>query len=164
MERGTNSFPSFVKSMKFIEKDEKHIHTYLEIWANQVEGEKKPYDYLAPYGYGLIVFDMKRNQIYSLNGYSDIRDFHHFETLFRKEPAMEANFQELKQSGRLEHLEDLKDGTTEFYRIDFSPFALHTYTKNKEGYMKMMKDIQKNYTLSVDEISLWLQQIGKFDD
>lgn len=87
MYRWTNPLPGFVECIHLINKDPEYIQSYLRLWFEMAEDWKKhkedekfefpmtacyaPYPgLLAPEGYGLVVLDMQKDKILSMQGYS----------------------------------------------------------------------------------------------
>ena len=98
MNRWTNSFPTFVNALGFIEKDPEHIKNYMQSWFDMKDdwernkdgkprsdgfgGTEPPYEHnmtdmyapypagLQPVSYGLLVLDMQKNVILTNQGYS----------------------------------------------------------------------------------------------
>lgn len=87
MNRWTNSFPGFIESEKFINKDPEHLKKYMKAYLEMKEDYEKNHesgkfklnmtdvylpetDYLGPTGYGLLVIDYTNNKILSNQGYS----------------------------------------------------------------------------------------------
>lgn len=63
--RWTNALPSFVQDMRFIDGDRAYVQRYLDV-PSDLKG--RPLN--APYGYGLVVFDLPTRSILSMQGYS----------------------------------------------------------------------------------------------
>lgn len=89
MLRWTNILPYYVTNMKLCEKDPEHIRETLSTWRdlkadyesgppyrNNMTEVYAPYDnrQLYPQGYGLVVVDMEKNAILSMQGYTLVGD------------------------------------------------------------------------------------------
>lgn len=83
--RWTNTLPWFVKNIRLLNKDKKHLRKYLDTWESMVDDWNKnqttinfdlnmtpvyaPYPFLAPHDYGLVVVDMLSDHILDYQGY-----------------------------------------------------------------------------------------------
>ena len=111
MVRWTNSLPWFVKNMKFVNKEKSHIDEYMKQYNQMMADwkankETKNFVYnmtevyapfpgtLAPAGYGLVVIDMKKNIILSMQMYCQFIDIHGAEVnlaIYQKEDGLPAS-------------------------------------------------------------------------
>ncbi len=152
--RWTNSLPWFVKNVRLLNKDTAHLEKYLSTWRgfrddwdkNQASGKFEqnmtpvyaPYPFLAPHGYGLVVVDMKENQILDYQCYTSLNTIDVIEVahdmsavspgvhsvvirgpqpkklgrqaFYQDEEVSKATrFRELFESGRIKEAKDLRD-------------------------------------------------------
>lgn len=186
MDRWTNSFPNFVNHMKFIEKDPNHIAEYLHSWLEMKEdweknGPNGPFEFnmtdvyfphfeMAPTEYGLVVIDMKKNKIYSQQGYSSPGKS--YRNLRKKQMIDHAAFyddydkeelerlQKLEDDGRIDVTHDFGDGFQNI-SIDLSPFEVKIFSEDKESAMEYMNLLEKEYGLNEKEKEIWMEFIHR---
>jgi hypothetical protein len=177
--------------MKFINKDKAHIDQYLEAWIDMKEDWEKngpdgpfehnmtrvyfPHFEMAPSEYGLVVLDMKKNKIYSQQGYSypgqshrnikrieQMRKNIHYLNEHDKEEFI--RLENLEKEGRISLIDDWGGGS-QIIKIDLSPFEIEIFKEHdKEDSIRYMKLLDKEYGLSKKEKDMWDEYIRRFDD
>ena len=154
--RWVNSIPDFIRNVKLINKDPKHLDDYLAVWQDMVEehstGNYKkvsvasmyaPYPFLAPRGYGMLVVDYKTNTILHSQNYSSLESFgrgHIALAITSADPngaddPDELNeIKELYDAGRLgtvatwgELLATSEQGQGHPVKIQFNPWTMHEF-------------------------------------
>ena len=172
--RWTNTLPSFIMDMGFINKKETHIEEYLESWLDMKKDWEEngpdgpfvhnmtdayfPYDHMSPTGYGLVVIDMKENKIFTCQGYTQIDEGFYSD---RDEKVNQGRYERVKtfeKEGRTTIAMDWGGGAY-IIKFDLSPFTVYRYTENAEGYAKMKKDLEQHYTFTEEEEKQWTEFI-----
>lgn len=185
MNRWTNSLPDFVNNMKFVQKDKEHLANYLASWLKMKEdwaknGPNGPFEFpmtssyfphfeMVPVDYGLVVIDMKKNKIYSQQGYStpgkaqrnlkridDFKDRPNYITEEELEKA--AVLEAFENEGRLAILFDSHDGYQSL-QLDLAPFEIIRFNEDKASAIQFMCLLDQEYNLNELEKKKWTEFI-----
>jgi len=178
MQRWTNPVPRFMKDMKFFQKDKEHIQNYLNGWLPLKEdweknGPNGPFKHagtkdffpsigMSPAEYGILVIDLEKNKIFSIQNYTDVDGI---ERLNRKvdedDDWFEKNesYKEFENAGRILESHDSSDRLFTRSKIDISPFELFWFEKTADNMQTCMDMIVREYGLNEEEKKNWNENI-----
>lgn len=140
--RWTNSLPSFIGNLKFIEKDDEHLEKYLKTYydmkrdweANKDSGNfefgmTSSYaaynDILAPMSYGIVVIDYMKSHLLHMQGYARLDGFDKIEAeagicqrKYYMNDGRDKDFQALWNAGKIDRYESWEKPKVAVYPIN----------------------------------------------
>lgn len=178
MQRWTNPIPRFMSNMKFFNKDKEHIENYLNGWLPLKEdweknGPNGPFKHpgtrdffpsigLSPDEYGILVIDLQKNKIYSIQNYTDFSQIERFNReLDEDDDWIEKNdrYKEFEDAGRILESRDSSDEMFTRSKIDTSPFEIVWFDKTSENMKICMETLDAEYGLNEEEKKRWNENI-----
>jgi len=208
MTRWTNILPWALMSKGTFEKDPKHLRDVLKQWRDMRKDyaehllngnppkhpmtlQYAPYPLLAPVSYGLVVWDMKKNVILTMQDYTHLNNLSPF---FYHDVDDDTQVRELFEAGRVkgwwagrvknftiplppdctwEQFADItkKDEALEcngsFHHffgidIDMSPFTVERFTPSVDGCIAMrLRVLELGFVLTTEEETAWAEHIQR---
>lgn len=161
IEGHTAEIKPLVFSLGFLEKKPEFFEAFFAEHVNEVLDEK------TPSGYGILIFDLQRDWIGGLQGYTTL--------VGTAGTGKDPNFAELAAAGRFQRVTffegggekesttfPLEDGTFRLghqWYFDLSPFKVEEFPESGDGYRDLLHRLkERGFSFTKDEEAAWYRR------
>jgi len=204
--RWTNGLPWMLVNIGLYEKRPEHIAAIIKAWEEMKNDWRlhkdepftperefefpmtptyAPYGMLAPHGYGLVVMDMKHDEILTLQGYTSFDNLHACDARYSEDLE---RFDALHKAGRITGVSEYKSSggwimralpsiedirlleekdilSVRKYPVDTSPFKIRVFEENLRGLAALKAAVLGlGFILTEEEETAWDSHEEYFED